>query len=361
MRRILALLLVCVTCFLCACDEALLFDGTQDDVQDSASENNQRFIRVDGNSRYIIMPISKVEINLESKYHDFIPYITEELLEAAEKDIVAIKGKVEPRYCTVFTTSEGYLHIQVEYIEMVDPEKIANGYEQVPPCGDHRHRGCGGRISSQPLEQFIKKTTSSSKSTIKEMSDVLVKTSKDPIETPTETPPGELPPVEQLRRVDPLKLEKAPLSFKEKTEAIIVFLRRNEERWERTIVITPEVLMVVNTGFGHPRQFSYLNSVQVNYIKGASIISPEDYKRFKEYKEILDEIAAAKPDAVKPEEDFKGEVFYGYMTADSFDVYDQNTLEKIFADNGYDSSCFDAFEEMYERFGIADIINPPKE
>ncbi len=307
------------------------------------------------------MPISKVEINLESKYHDFIPYITEELLEAAEKDIVAIKGKVEPRYCTVFTTSEGYLHIQVEYIEMVDPEKIANGYEQVPPCGDHRHSGCGGRISSQPLEQFVKKTTSSSKNTIKEMSDVLVKTSKDPIETPTETPPGELPPVEQLRRVDPLKLEKATLSFKEKTEAIIVFLRRNEERWERTIVITPEVLMVVNTGFGHPRQFSYLNSVQVNYIKGASIISPEDYKHFKEYKEILDEIAAAKPDAVKPEEDFKGEVFYGYMTADSFDVYDQNTLEKIFADNGYDSSCFDAFEEMYERFGIADIINPPKE
>lgn len=361
MRRILALLLVCVTCFLCACDEALLFDDTQDDVQDSASENNQSFIRVDGNSRYIIMPISKVEINLESKYHDFIPYITEELLEAAEKDIVAIKGKVEPRYCTVFTTSEGYLHIQVEYIEMVDPEKIANGYEQVPPCGDHRHKGCGGRISSQPLEQFVKKTTSSSKNTIKEMSDVLVKTSKDPIETPTETPPGELPPVEQLRRIDPLKLEKAPLSFKEKTEAIIVFLRRNEERWERTIVITPEVLMVVNTGFGHPRQFSYLNSVQVNYIKGASIISPEDYKRFKEYKEILDEIAAAKPDAVKPEEDFKGEVFYGYMTADSFDVYDQNTLEKIFADNGYDSSCFDAFEEMYERFGIADIINPPKE
>ena len=361
MRRILALLLVCVTCFLCACDEALLFDGTQDDVQDSASENNQRFIRVDGNSRYIIMPISKVEINLESKYHDFIPYITEELLEAAEKDIVAIKGKVEPRYCTFFTTSEGYLHIQVEYIEMVDPEKIANGYEQVPPCGDHRHRGCGGRISSQPLEQFVKKTTSSSKNTIKEMSDVLVKTSKDPIETPTETPPGELPPVEQLRRVDPLKLEKAPLSFKEKTEAIIVFLRKNEERWERTIVITPEVLMVVNTGFGHPRQFSYLNSVQVNYIKGASIISPEDYKHFKEYKEILDEIAAAKPDAVKPEEDFKGEVFYGYMTADSFDAYDQNTLEKIFADNGYDSSCFDAFEEMYERFGIADIINPPKE
>ena len=307
------------------------------------------------------MPISKVEINLESKYHDFIPYITEELLEAAEKDIVAIKGKVEPRYCTFFTTSEGYLHIQVEYIEMVDPEKIANGYEQVPPCGDHRHRGCGGRISSQPLEQFVKKTTSSSKNTIKEMSDVLVKTSKDPIETPTETPPGELPPVEQLRRVDPLKLEKAPLSFKEKTEAIIVFLRKNEERWERTIVITPEVLMVVNTGFGHPRQFSYLNSVQVNYIKGASIISPEDYKHFKEYKEILDEIAAAKPDAVKPEEDFKGEVFYGYMTADSFDAYDQNTLEKIFADNGYDSSCFDAFEEMYERFGIADIINPPKE
>ena len=361
MRRILALLLVCVTCFLCACDEVLLFDGTQDDVQDSASENNQSFIRVDGNSRYIIMPISKVEINLESKYHDFIPYITEELLEAAEKDIVAIKGKVEPRYCTFFTTSEGYLHIQVEYIEMVDPEKIANGYEQVPPCGDHRHSGCGGRISSQPLEQFIKKTTSSNKNTIKAMSDVLVKTSKDPIETPTETPPGELPPVEQLRRVDPLKLEKAPLSFKEKTEAIIVFLRRNEERWERTIVITPEVLMVVNTGFGHPRQFSYLNSVQVNYIKGASIISPEDYKHFKEYKEILDEIAAAKPDAVKPEEDFKGEVFYGYMTADSFDVYDQNTLEKIFADNGYDSSCFDAFEEMYERFGIADIINPPKE
>ena len=244
---------------------------------------------------------------------------------------------------------------------MVDPEKIANGYEQVPPCGDHRHSGCGGRISSQPLEQFIKKTTSSSKNTIKAMSDVLVKTSKDPIETPTETPPGELPPVEQLRRIDPLKLEKATLYFKEKTEAIIVFLRRNEERWERTIVITPEVLMVVNTGFGHPRQFSYLNSVQVNYIKGASIISPEDYKRFKEYKEILDEIAAAKPDAVKPEEDFKGEVFYGYMTADSFDVYDQNTLEKIFADNGYDSSCFDAFEEMYERFGIADIINPPKE
>ena len=360
MRRILALLLVCVTCFLCACDEAL-FGDTQDDVQDSASENNQSFIKVDGVNRFIIMPISKVEIKLEPKYHDFIPYITEELLEAAEKDIVAIKGKVEPRYCTFFTTSEGYLHIQEEYIEMVDPEKIANGYEQVPPCGDHRHSGCGGCISSQPLEQFIKKTTSSSKNTIKAMSDVLVKTSKDPIETPTETPPGELPPVEQLRRVDPLKLEKATLYFKEKTEAIIVFLRRNEERWERTIVITPEVLMVVSTGFGHPRQFSYLNSVQVNYIKGASIISPEDYKRFKEYKEILDEIAAAKPDAVKPEEDFKGEVFYGYMTADSFDIYDQNTLEKIFADNGYDSSCFDAFEEMYERFGIADIINPPKE
>ena len=360
MKRILALFLVCVTCFLCACDEALLFDGTQDDVQDSASENNQSFIRVDGNSRYIIMPISKVEINLESKYHGFIPYITEELLEAAEKDIVAIKGKVVPRDCTFFTTSEGYLHIQVEYIEMVDPEKIANGYEQVPPCGDHRHRGCGGRISSQPLEQFVKKT-SPIQNTIKAISDELVKTSEDPIETPTETPPGELPPVEQLRRADVSKLVKDTLYFKEKTEAIIVFLRGNEQRWEWTIVITPEVLMVVNTGFGHPRQFSYLNSVQVNYIKGASIISPEDYKRFKEYKERLDEIAAAVPGAVAPEEDFKGEVFYGYMTADSFDVYDQNTLEKIFADNGYDSSCFDAFEEMYERFGIADIINPPKE
>ena len=137
MKRILALVLAALTIFMCSCDMVIQNESETDaDVRESASDNNQAFIKTGENSRYIIMPISKVTIKLEPQYYDFIPYITEELLEAAEKDIVAKKGKIEPRYCTFFTTNEGYLHIQEEYIKMVDPEAIANGYEQVPPCGE---------------------------------------------------------------------------------------------------------------------------------------------------------------------------------------------------------------------------------
>ena len=351
MKRIIALILVAIIIFMCSCDLAVQNESDTDaDVRESASD-------------YIIMPISKVKIKLEEKYHDFIPYITEELLEAAEKDIVAKKGKVEPRYCTFFTTNEGYLHIQEEYIRMVDPEAIANGYEQVPPCGDHWHSGCGGRISSQPLEKFIVKSkpTNNDIITISDAVELIIATSKDPIESVPETDsegninenaPSELPPVEQLRRADLTKINKKYISFAQKTEAVIMFTAKSEERLERCVIITPEVIIVVGTWFGHPRQFSFLNSRAVNDIWGIRIISPKDYQRCMAHKEVLDAIKEANPESVPPETDFSEGVYFGYMTIDSFEVYSQKTLEKIFAENGYEDNGLSAFAETFERFGI---------
>lgn len=348
MKRILALVLAALTIFMCSCDLALQNESDTDaDVRESASDNNQPSIKVDENSRYIIMPISKVKIKLEPQYYDFIPYITEELLEAAEKDIVAKKGKVEPRYCTFFTTNEGYLYIQEEYIKMVDPEAIANGYEQVPPCGDHWHSGCGGVISSQPLEKYVRELPTDTRASLKEYSDALVEVCGDALEESTGSVDdnvifgGAVKVNHEIVKVDSsINLKK------ENTEAIIVFLRAKEsERYESTLVITPKTMFVVTAGFGHPRQFSYLNNRWVITTQSAYMITEAIYERCNAYRDIIDTIKTNNAAAVEPESQFSGDLFYGFMNEESFEVYSHEKLLSILEANGYDTQAFDAFAE----------------
>ena len=367
MKKLFLLTLALLMILLSSCNilpsDADMSDSAPTDESELPSETayDPSVIKESGRQMLLILPTSKKEIGINGDYREFAPYITYELVDAAEKDILDKRGTLEHTSFEIKTNSEGYLRLSVEYIKSVDPEMIANGYERTPPCGDHWHLHCGGVISSQPIEKFKEEiSVPDDLKTIKAMSDLIVETSQEPIETSPSADPdgddGDLIPVEQLRRADMSKIENLRLSFDENSEAIIVFFR-GKGRVEKCVVITPEVMMIVETGFGHPRQFSYLNSTWPNKIISAHIISPEDYRRCKLYTEVLSALKEADADSVAPESDFNGYVYYGYMTSDSFEVYNKKTLEKIFEESGRTDSYDDPFNDLYERFGVEHIIN----
>lgn len=143
MRRILALLLVCVTCFLCACD----FEAFDEIVAESQpeTETNEK-----GNT-YLIMPISRKKVKLDEEYKEYLPYISYDLLRAAEEKINESAGDNEESGFYFAIDQEGYLSIVKEVIVPIPEDQRTWG----SGCYDHKHKFYRERISTRAIEKNI--------------------------------------------------------------------------------------------------------------------------------------------------------------------------------------------------------------
>ena len=109
MRRILALLLVCVTCFLCACDLEAVNEIVEESEPEPETETNEK-----GNT-YLIMPISRKKVKLDEEYKEYLPYISYDLLRDAEEKIDGECGDNQNSGFYLGIDKEGYLAIEKEY------------------------------------------------------------------------------------------------------------------------------------------------------------------------------------------------------------------------------------------------------
>ena len=143
MRRILALLLVCVTCFLCACD----FNAFDEIVAESQpeTETNEK-----GNT-YLIMPISRKKVNLDEEYKEYLPYISYDLLRDAEEKIDGECGDNQNSGFYLAIDQEGYLSIVKEVIVSIPEDQRTWG----SGCYDHKHMFYRERISTRAIEKNI--------------------------------------------------------------------------------------------------------------------------------------------------------------------------------------------------------------
>ena len=142
MKRILALLLVCVTCFLCACD----FEAFDEIVAESQpeTETNEK-----GNT-YLIMPISRKKVSLDW-YKEYLPYISYDLLKDAEEKINESAGDNEESGFYFAIDQEGYLSIVKEVIVPIPEDQRTWG----SGCYDHKHKFYRERISTRAIEKNI--------------------------------------------------------------------------------------------------------------------------------------------------------------------------------------------------------------
>ena len=141
MRRILALLLVCVTCFLCACD----FNAFDAIVANPEIETNEK-----GNT-YLIMPISRKKVKLDEEYKEYLPYISYDLLRDAEEKIDGECGDNQNSGFYLGIDKEGYLAIEKEVIVSIPEDQRTWG----SGCYDHKHLFYRGRISTRAIEKNI--------------------------------------------------------------------------------------------------------------------------------------------------------------------------------------------------------------
>ena len=143
MKRILALFLVCVTCFLCSCD----FNAFDEIVAESQpeTETNEK-----GNT-YLIMPISRKKVKLDEEYKEYLPYINYDLLRAAEEKIDGECGDNQNSGFYLGIDKEGYLAIEKEVIVSIPEDQRTWG----SGCYDHKHLFYNERISTQAIEENI--------------------------------------------------------------------------------------------------------------------------------------------------------------------------------------------------------------
>ena len=142
MRRILALLLVCITCFLCACDSNA-FDEIVAESQPETETNEK------GNT-YLIMPISRKKVSLDW-YKEYLPYISYDLLKDAEEKINESAGDNEESGFYFAIDQEGYLSIVKEVIVPIPEDQRTWG----SGCYDHKHKFYRERISTRAIEKNI--------------------------------------------------------------------------------------------------------------------------------------------------------------------------------------------------------------
>ena len=144
MRRILALLLVCVTCFLCSCDLEAVNEIVEESEPEPETETNEK-----GNT-YLIMPISRKKVSLDW-YKEYLPYISYDLLRAAEEKINESAGDNEGSGFSLAIDQEGYLSIVKEVIVPIPEDQRTWG----SGCYDHKHKFYRERISTRAIEKNI--------------------------------------------------------------------------------------------------------------------------------------------------------------------------------------------------------------
>ena len=200
--------------------------------------------------------------------------------------------------------------------------------------------------------------------TISELVADINKASADPLAVPDKNPdgsfdantPGDLIPVNELRRANPsLVGKKIKLDTSGSSDTIAVLYRADNS--EKTVIISGSVMIIAKTSFGTAEAFfNALRSPMEIEVLGSCIMSGEDYRRYKANKEGLGAIKEANGELEIPALEEGKTEYYAYKGSNGYDVYSRDTLEKIFADNGYEDNGLGVFTSTYERFGVAGLL-----
>lgn len=100
----------------------------------------------------LTLPQSGEVIELRNEQADFVPYITYNLVEAAERKITEDVSDYSRHSDFYLQITDGYLCLVSEVIKNIDPPVTSDGYE-IGGCGyDHEHLFFSERISDRALE-----------------------------------------------------------------------------------------------------------------------------------------------------------------------------------------------------------------
>ena len=151
--------------------------------------------------------------------------------------------------------------------------------------------------------------------------------------------------------------KKIKLDISGASDTLAVMYAAKDSSAERIVIISGSVMIIAKTSFGTAKAFdAALDAPMDIEVLGCSIMGGEDYRRCKANKETLGAIKEENGELEIPAlEEGKAE-YYAYMSANGYEVYSRDTLEKIFADNGYEDNGLGVFTSTYERFGIAGLL-----
>ena len=170
--------------------------------------------------------------------------------------------------------------------------------------------------------------------------------------------PGDLIPVNELRRANPSLVGKnIKVDISGASDTFAVLYAAKDSSSEKTVIVSGSVMIIAKTSFGTAEAFSNaLKSPIEIEVLGSCIMSGEDYRRCKANKETLGAIKEENGELEIPAlEEGKAE-YYAYKGSNGYEVYSRDTLEKIFADNGYEDNGLGVFTSTYERFGVAGLL-----
>ena len=378
MKKIVFWGFILAICMLCSCGKASdreEYDSkktenvgnTEGDTLTESVENTASVV----NNGVFVLPISNKTIKLDERYSEFAPYITVELLEAAEKNIEEWLDGRGSSYLYLSTDSEGYLNLEVEIIEFVNMEKVRKG-EIDPFYGgdDHRHRFYGERISTVSLDKFVRDFRMPSKwrdgFTITNLVNAIIESSADPISERPDVDedgtfdlqaPGGKTPLEYLRRADEsINGESLTVALAGLEDTIIVYYRADDPSNERTVIITPSVMLVLKTSFQTPEWFAYdlYEPITPKVISSKIIHKTDDHGYCLQSYNIFKIINQEGVIEELPELDYDSDVYYAFYNGEEFEIFSDKMWERIYPDE--DVPVGELFKRTYERFGVSELI-----
>lgn len=150
MKRILAVTaaLVLTLSALVACTQPQNPSG-----REGEKPERSRYLSEKDGVYVLTLPKSKEEIELYEQQVRFVPYVTDSLVEAAEKKIIDEVSQYSSRSDFFLQITDDYLCLVAEVIKSIDPPASAEEGEFAEGgCGgDHEHLFFGERISSRAV------------------------------------------------------------------------------------------------------------------------------------------------------------------------------------------------------------------
>ncbi len=109
-------------------------------------------VPIAGSANSIVLPVSGKILEVDEKYRKYIPYISDELLSAAETKISEATSKYDNNSGFYFSVDdEGYLCLNVEAIRDIPKEE----QNEAVGCIDHEHLFFCERITSKGIDDPV--------------------------------------------------------------------------------------------------------------------------------------------------------------------------------------------------------------
>ena len=206
--------------------------------------------------------------------------------------------------------------------------------------------------------------------TINELVDAINESSLEPLEeyqrynedgSFNQNIPGSKMPLKYLRRANESLIGKTlTLSLCNQMETIVVFYEKNDTREERTVVIVPGVMLVLESDYGSVKNFvdtvAYSRSFKVlssKIMETGNSSHSDCLLGYRFYKENKNWMVEDDPELDYLEFDYTGDVCYAFYGENGFEYFNHNMWLKIY---GEDEPVSGLFERTYERFSVKELI-----